>query len=118
MCLNNFHMPKPKIVIGLPFYSNEKGKLTSQYGYSQIIGWYPRMRPDVNEYVSKNQDGTNGPVHTFNGPNLIAEKCRWCKENKFGGVMIWAYDTDVPLKHKASLGRAMYKVIRQPKQAK
>ena len=118
MCLNNFHMPKPKIVIGLPFYSNEKGKLTSQYGYSQIIGWYPRMRPDVNEYVSKNQDGTNGPVHTFNGPNLIAEKCRWCKENKFGGVMIWAYDTDVPLKHKASLGRAMYKVIRQPKQEK
>ena len=117
MCLNKFLMPKPKIVIGLPFYSNEKGKLTTQYGYSQIVGWYPRLKPQVNEYISKNQDGSNGPVHTFNGPALITEKCRWAKENNFGGVMIWAYDTDVPLKHRASLGRAMYKVIRQPKSA-
>lgn len=118
MCLNKFLMPKPKIVIGLPFYSNEKGKLTTQYGYSQIVGWHPRLKPEVNEFISKNQDGTNGPPHTFNGPALIAEKCRWAKENKFGGVMIWAYDTDVPLKHRASLGRAMFKVLRQPKSKK
>ncbi len=118
MCLNKFLMPKPKIVIGLPFYSNEKGKLTTQYGYSQIVGWHPRLKPEVNEFISKNQDGSNGPAHTFNGPALIAEKCRWAKDNKFGGVMIWAYDTDVPLKHRASLGRAMFKVLRQPKSKK
>ncbi len=115
MCLNEFHMPKSKIVLGLPFYSNQKGALKDQYGYSQILGWHPRIKPNVNEFVAKNKDGSNGPVHTFNSPELIAEKCRWVKQEQYGGVMIWAYETDVPLKHRASLGRAMYKVIRQPK---
>jgi GH18 family chitinase len=114
-CLNDFHMPKQRIVVGLPFYSNQQGTLTTQYGYSQIIAWYPRMKPSENVFRSKNQDGSDGPMHSFNGPDLIAEKCRWLKQAKFGGVMIWAYDTDLPLKHKASLAKAMYKVIRQPK---
>lgn len=114
-CLNDFRMPRQRIVIGLPFYSNQKGTLTQQFGYSTIRSWYPRLKPNVNECISKNADGSNGPVHTFNGPDLIREKCRWMKKEKFGGVMIWAYDTDVPLKDKASLGRAMYSVVRQPK---
>jgi hypothetical protein len=114
-CLNDFHMPKQRIVVGLPFYSNQQGTLTTQYGYSQIIAWYPRMKPSENVFRSKNQDGSDGPMHSFNGPDLITEKCRWLKQAKFGGVMIWAYDTDLPLKHKASLAKAMYKVIRQPK---
>ena len=117
-CMNDFHMPKQKIVIGLPFYSNQQGTLTEQFGYSQILNWYPRIKPSENTFISKKQDGSNGPMHSFNGPNLIEEKCKWAKKEKFGGVMIWAYDTDVPLKHKASLGRAMFKVIRQPKKKK
>lgn len=114
-CLNDFHMPRQRVVIGLPFYSNQKGTLSTQYGYSQIISWYPRIKPTENEFQSKNQDGSPGPMHSFNGPQLIAEKCRWMKQEKFGGVMIWAYDTDVKLSHRASLAKAMYKVVRQPK---
>lgn len=117
-CLNDFHMAKPRIVVGLPFYSNEQGTLTQQYGYAQILSWHPRIKPSENTFVSKKADGSNGPMHSFNGPNLITEKCKWLKQEKFGGVMIWAYDTDVPLKHKASLARAMFKVIRQPKSKK
>lgn len=117
-CINNFHMPKPRIVVGLPFYSNEQGKLTEQFGYSQIIGWYPNLKPGDNTFQSKKQDGSPGPMHSFNGPQLIAEKCRWMKQQKFGGVMIWAYDTDVKLNHRASLAKAMYKVVRQPKAKK
>ena len=117
-CINNFHMPKPRIVVGLPFYSNEQGKLTEQFGYSQIIGWYPNLKPGDNTFQSKKQDGSPGPMHSFNGSQLIAEKCRWMKQQKFGGVMIWAYDTDVKLNHRASLAKAMYKVVRQPKAKK
>ena len=117
-CLNDFKMPRPRIVIGLPFYSNEKGKLTQQFGYSQIRGWHPRLKPNVNDFISKKQDGSDGPAHSFNGPDLIRDKCRWMKKEKFGGVMIWAYDTDVPLSDKASLGRAMYSVVRQAKAAR
>lgn len=117
-CLNDFHMAKPRIVVGLPFYSNQQGTLTNQYGYSQIVGWYPRIKPSENVFRSKNQDGSDGPMHSFNGADLITEKCKWLKQQKFGGVMIWAYDTDLPLNHRQSLGRAMYKVIRQPKSKK
>ena len=117
-CLNDFHMPRQRVVIGLPFYSNQKGTLSTQYGYSQILSWYPRIKPTENEFQSKNQDGSPGPMHSFNGPQLIAEKCRWMKQEKFGGVMIWAYDTDVKLSHRASLAKAMYKVVRQPKAKK
>ncbi len=114
-CRRDFHMPKAKIVVGLPFYSNQQGTLTNQYGYSQILSWYPRLKASENTFVSKNKDGSNGPMHSFNGADLIAAKCKWLKQAHFGGVMIWAYDTDVPLKHKASLARAMFKVLRQPK---
>jgi len=118
ICRNKFHMPKPKIVLGLPFYSNEQGKIGPQYGYTDIYGRNPHMRPDVNSCRLKNADGSEGPIHTFNGPTLISEKCRWTKENEFGGVMVWAYETDLPLSHKASLGRAMYKILRQPRKKK
>lgn len=114
-CLNDFRMPRPRIVIGLPFYSNEQGKLTVQHGYSQILRWYPRIGPNENQFQAKNEDGSPGPMHSFNGPTLITEKCRWARQEKFGGVMIWAYDTDVKLSHRASLGKAMYKVLRQPR---
>lgn len=114
-CLQDFHMPRQRIVIGLPFYSNEKGKLTQQFGYSQIRSWYPHLKPSANEFISKKDDGTDGPPHSFNGPDLIREKCRWMKKEKWGGVMIWAYDTDVPLSDKASLGRAVYSVVKQNK---
>ncbi len=116
-CLNDFKMPKQRIVVGLPFYSNEKGTLTVQYGYSQIRSWYPNLPPTANHFISKKEDGSNGPEHSFNGPALIKEKCNWLKKNRFGGVMIWAYDTDVKLSHKASLARAMYSVLKQKKRS-
>ncbi len=115
ICVNKLKMPKVKVVLGLPFYSNEQGKLTDQYGYSQIYNWYPNLKPDVNTFRAKKKDGSDGAMHSFNGRKLISEKCHWAKDNDFGGVMIWAYETDLPLSHHASLGRAMYKVLRQPK---
>ena len=114
-CLNDFRMPRPRVVIGLPFYSNPHGSLAEQFGYSQIISWYPRISPNENQFQAKKADGSPGAMHSFNGPALITEKCRWARQEKFGGVMIWAYDTDVKLNHRASLGKAMYKVLRQPR---
>ena len=117
-CVNKLHMDKARVVLGLPFYSNEQGKLTDQYGYSQIYNWYPNLKPDVNVFRAKKKDGSDGAMHSFNGRKLISEKCQWAKANNFGGVMIWAYETDLPLNHHASLGRAMYKVMNQPRPSK
>jgi hypothetical protein len=57
--------------------------------------------------------GNGTTIHSFNGVNLIKDKCKWVKDNGYGGVMISAYDTDVALTHKMSLGKAMYSDIKQ-----
>lgn len=117
-CVADFRMPKEKVVVGLPFYSNARGTLADQIGYAQIRNWYPRMRDDENFFHKKNPDGSQGARHSFNGPALIREKCEWAKAEGYGGVMIWAYDTDVPLTKKYSLARAVFSVMRQPKSGK
>lgn len=114
-CVNDFRMPRQKVVIGLPFYSNARGTLADQIGYAQIRNWYPRMKDNENFFHKKNPDGSQGARHSFNGPELITEKCRWAKAEGYGGVMIWAYDTDVPLTKRYSLARAVFSVLRQPR---
>lgn len=111
-CANELHMPKVKIVGGLPFYTNRYYSLTFQYGWGSVVGEYPNLSPSVNQ-VQLAADSSNW--HSFNGANLIKQKCKWIKDNGYGGVMIWAYDTDVDLKNKMSLGKAMYSIIKQTK---
>ena len=106
-------MPKVKVVLGLPFYTNRYGCLWDQVGWNTVISQHPNISPSVNQAVITTGNGTAG--HSFNGANLIKEKCKWVKDNGYGGVMIWGYDTDMQLTHKMSLGKAMYSVIKQTK---
>ena len=78
-----------------------------------MVNAYPNLSPSVNQASMTTSNGTT--MHSFNGVNLIKEKCQWVKDNGYGGVMIWAYDTDVQLTHKMSLGKAMYSVLKQTK---
>ena len=112
-CHNTLKMPKSKIVLGLPFYTNQYGCLWDQVGWNSVVNAYPNLSPSVNTALMTTGNGTS--MHSFNGVNLIKEKCKWVKDNGYGGVMIWAYDTDVQLTHKMSLGKAMYSVIKQTK---
>lgn len=110
-CVNTLKMPKAKVVLGLPFYTNQYNVLWDQVGWNTVVSQYPNISPSVNQALITTSNGTTG--HSFNGANLIKEKCKWVKNNGYGGVMIWAYDTDVQLTHKMSLGKAMYSVIKQ-----
>lgn len=113
ICSETLKMPKIKIVTGLPFYTNPHWSLAEQYGWATVVGQYPKLSPSVNEAELTTPNGK--AWHSFNGANLIKEKCTWVKKNGCGGVMIWAYDTDVSLTHKMSLGKAMYSVLKQTK---
>lgn len=113
LCVNTLKMPKAKVVLGLPFYTNRYYVLWDQVGWNTVVNQYPNISPSVNQAQITTANGTTG--HSFNGANLIKEKCKWVKNNGYGGVMIWAYDTDVQLTHKMSLGKAMYSVIKQTK---
>ena len=112
-CHNTLKMPKSKIVLGLPFYTNRYRALWDQVGWNSVVNAYPNLSPSVNTALMTTGNGTT--MQSFNGVNLIKDKCKWVKDNGYGGVMIWAYDTDVQLTHKMSLGKAMYSVLKQTK---
>lgn len=110
-CHSALRMPKTKVVLGLPFYTNRYYVLWDQAGWNGVVSQHPNLAPSVNQAQMTTVNGTT--MHSFNGVNLIKDKCKWVKNNGYGGVMIWAYDTDVALTHKMSLGKAMYSVIKQ-----
>ncbi len=107
-------VPNPRIILGLPFYSNEtraSRNWNEQKGYNYILRNFPTLSANVNTF----RDPKSGEEHYFNGATLIKQKCKYAIQQKIGGVMIWCYDNDAPLTNPRSLSKAMYSVIKQAK---
>lgn len=112
--LKGWGVPDSRIILGLPFYSNEvdaSRNWDEQKGYNYILRHFPTISANVNTF----RDPTSGKEHYFNGATLIKQKCKYAIQQKIGGVMIWCYDNDVPLTNARSLSKAMYSVIKQTK---
>lgn len=108
--MRNKNVPDCKIVMGLPFYTNEtrsNRNWDAQKGYSTVIQLYPNMAPGTDTCT------IDGQQHYFNGITTIKKKCQYVKTQKLGGVMIWCYDGDLLLTHAKSLAKAMFGVIKQ-----
>lgn len=104
------NIPDCKIVVGLPFYTNETRSARNwdaQKGYSNVIRLYPDIAPGTDLCT------IDGQEHYFNGMTAIKKKCAYVKNQKLGGVMIWCYDGDLLLTHAKSLAKAMYSLIKQ-----
>ncbi len=103
-------MPKQKLIMGLPYYTNDvdgKRDWGAQRGYHDVFNANPQLTANDNYATLK------GRKHYFNGARLIEDKCKIAKSDRLGGVMIWAYECDIPLKSKISLRRATFKQIRR-----
>lgn len=109
----NAGVPKQKVIVGLPFYSNSLPLdwNENQVGYNTILSYYPKISASANTFVHP----TTKKTHYFNGATLIKEKCKYVVQQGVGGVMIWAYDCDALLTNAKSLAKAMYSVIKQTK---
>ncbi|WP_302592991.1 glycosyl hydrolase family 18 protein, partial [uncultured Akkermansia sp.] len=87
--MRNKNVPDCKIVMGLPFYTNEtrsNRNWDAQKGYSTVIQLYPNIAPGTDTCT------IDGQEHYFNGITTIKKKCQYVKTQKLGGVMIWCYD--------------------------
>lgn len=104
------NVPDCKIVVGLPFYTNEtrnNRNWDAQKGYASVVHAYPNIAPGTDLCTM------DGQQHYFNGITTIKKKCQYVKTQKLGGVMIWCYDGDLLLTHAKALAKAMYTVLKQ-----
>lgn len=106
-------IPLKKIVVGLPFYSNEikNRNWDAQKGYNYIINQHPHIKPSDTTFI----DLKTHKKHYFNGVDLITKKAREVRSRALGGVMVWAYETDIALKEPLSLTRALNSILKPEK---
>lgn len=92
-------LPKDKIVIGVPFYS-EPGEVS----FAKLVKDDPASaQVDSFEYI--------GAMQNYNGIPTIQTKTKIAME-KASGIMFWALDHDLP--GEFSLVNAIYQTVHQP----
>ncbi len=102
-------LPPCKINIGMPCYTNEHhpdGRLTwNQNGFSWVVGSHSK------HLQNKDVFSHNGMLYSYNSIATIRSKAKDLKKGGYG-VMIWGYDTDVPLNHAKSFARTLASIFR------
>jgi len=80
-------LPKPKAVLGVPFYGYGFGAAFRQrdYSYKTILAEYPGAE----------ESDRIGDTIWYNGMATIEAKSRYVVEQGLGGIMIWSLDYDV-----------------------
>jgi hypothetical protein len=84
----NAGIPKAKILMGIPFYGRD-GHVTG-FEYWWIVDKY-NPPPEQNQAT---EPLAAGGTIWWNGPDLVAQKVSYAKDNGFGGVMVYELGTD------------------------
>jgi spore germination protein YaaH len=89
--------PAEKLVLGVPFYGyswNEGDEKGQAYRYRQILEKYPDIDVASRDQIDRLY---------YNGKATILKKCKWVKENKIKGIMIWQIFQDATDKNDSLL---------------
>ena len=92
---------KGNLTYGVPFYGRNQG------GYGGVAAIYRDLYNSGNMANSANSTFYNGQTYYYNGPDRIAAKTTWAKDNNYGGIMIWDINQDVEFANSASLMRSI-----------
>ncbi len=103
-------LPDFKIIPGVPFYGMTLAKspkrASEAQGYAGLVGQIPNF--------DENKDFFKHPKYgemSFNGLPMLKKKYDVVKQSKLGGIMIWAYDLDIPYTDAKSMVRQLEKEI-------
>lgn len=98
-------IPPNKLLLGIPFYGRsfdckelyQKYKESRYYGYSEIMnfrdsGWFYIWDDCSQVPYIRNQDETE--IVSFDDDRSVSLKCRYIKEKKVAGIIIWELSLD------------------------
>lgn len=88
----NSSFKKEQIILGLPFYGKGGGLIAT---YADLVKAGAGAGSDLWRGIK------------YNGISTVVEKKSYCKENGFGGIMIWELSQDLPFSDERSLLRAL-----------
>lgn len=123
-------LPPIKANIGVPFYTNShresSGHITwEQMGYDWVYSTYPQYVDAVDVFYGSDrhvtdygEDAEGNPIswktpgyYSYNSIKTIREKGLDLRNGGYG-VMIWAFECDIPYNNPKSLARALASTIR------
>jgi GH18 family chitinase len=100
------HIPKEKLVAGVPFYgylfqSSTNAEGAESIGYSDILTMYPNQDAHLKDNIG---------LLYYNGTETIANKAKYIVDNNLAGIMIWELTQDTNVADK-SLLNAIHKTF-------
>ncbi len=84
---NKHHLPKEKLVLGVPFYAQPEDVSINQMSYGAIVNENP-------ENAKRDTVKLHGTTYHYNGVETMKKKTNLALENGFGGMMIWELGHD------------------------
>jgi chitinase len=98
------HLPKEKLVLGVPSYAQPVDSQAKQASYAAIIKKDPA-------YAYRDTIKMNGTIYYYNGTSTVQKKTKLALENGFGGMMIWELGQDSASSH--ALTKTMANIIQK-----
>ncbi len=109
--------PTKKIIIGLPMYTNgtdADGKVMwgNQHGWRDVVAYFKKTGAPLFDHINHLKGWSHDAYrHSFNGRDLLNQKCAHLLENDYGGLMVWGFETDVDYNELHSAMRYMHEVF-------
>lgn len=84
---NKHHLPKEKLVLGVPFYAQPEDVSINQMSYGAIVNENP-------ENAKRDTVKLHGTTYHYNGVETMQKKTNLALDSGFGGMMIWELGHD------------------------
>ncbi|HET7898626.1 MAG TPA: glycoside hydrolase family 18 protein, partial [Flavisolibacter sp.] len=99
-------VPTEKLIVGVPFYgkrlmtNNDRSRIA--VSYAEIVA-ASHPGPDVNWFKN----------YSYNGLQVVEEKAKLLRSNRYKGIMAWELSMDLPLTSDSSLLKRIHQINMQ-----
>lgn len=106
---DQLHLPKEKLVLGVPLYAQPENPKSKQISYSAIIKQHP-------ENATTDTITMNGTTYYYNGELTMKKKTNLALDHGFGGMMMWeaGHDAKGPESITSTLYNTMADSSKEP----